>query len=122
MSKIKNAFNKVKAFAKEHKEEIVGIAVCIGAGVGFIAGATYLVNHLPRRSSEGKSIIEELPIPNWDTTHYDVEDYWADNAFDRTMIVNVSPHVMGEFGEKIINDLGHNPDLMVSLVMGIFEG
>ncbi len=34
MSKIKNAFNKIKVFAKEHKEEIV--AVCIGAGVGFV--------------------------------------------------------------------------------------
>lgn len=122
MSKIKNAYKRVKKYAGEHIEDITAGVVLLLGGVGFLAGVTYLANHAVPRSSEGKHEIKELPFPNWDPTHYDVEDHWADNNFDRTMIVNVSPLVMGEFGEKIINDLGHNPDFMVSLVMGYFEG
>ena len=122
MSKIKNAYNRAKKYAGEHIEDITAGVVLLLGGVGFLAGVTYLANHAVPRSSEGKHEIEELAIPNWDPMNYEIEDLWANNNFDRTMIVNVNPLVMGEFGEKIINDLGHNPDLKVSLIMDYFEG
>lgn len=107
-------FKKVKTFLIDHKEEIITATVAIIGGALFFKGIVYMANS-PHRSAEGKVPVDDMPIPDFGTG-FDIQENW-DERNECVMIVDAFLPHMGEFGEKMINELDCNPDIPVSMVV-----
>lgn len=114
-------FKKIKKFVSEHKKEIiVGACVMLGcAGGGYYICSKYAKTKQPVQANfvVSRYVTEELPKPDWGKA-YDIQEHWMDPSSGcPMMILDTFLPYLGEFGEKLINECGANPDIPVGLIM-----
>lgn len=114
-------FEKVKKFVKDHKTEIIiGIlgATAIGGGLYYV-GTKRAKTMLPVQANfvVSRYVTENLPKPDWGKS-YDIQEHWMDPSTGcPMMILDTFTYCLGEFGEKLMNELNANPDIPVGIIM-----
>ena len=114
-------FEKVKKFVKEHKKELIigGLATLSVLGGGYYLGSKYSKKETPVQANfvVSRYVNDNLPKPNWGTA-YDIQEHWMDASNGcPMMILDTFLPYLGEFGEKLINECGANPDIPVGIIM-----
>lgn len=93
----------IKEWAKENKKKLAIAGVTIG-GIAFFAYGI----------KKGRD--SDLELPNWKP--WDVVSHWMDGSLEMLTVDDVPISALGEFGEKMVSELGAPADAIVSIMTG----
>lgn len=94
---------KIKEWAKKNTKKLA----IAGAALGGLALVAYGIK---------KGRDSSLEFPDWKP--WTVDSHWMDGSLEMLTVSDVPISALGEFGEKMVSDLGASSDVIVSIMTG----